>query len=46
LSIWNSSGCRLTCGALALALLVSILAALYPAALAAHVDPVTAPRHD
>jgi hypothetical protein len=33
-------------GALALALLVSILAALYPAARAARVDPVTALRHD
>jgi ABC-type antimicrobial peptide transport system permease subunit len=33
-------------GALALALLVSVLAALYPAARAARVDPVTALRHD
>ena len=33
-------------GALALALLVSILAALYPASRAARVDPVTALRHD
>jgi ABC-type antimicrobial peptide transport system permease subunit len=33
-------------GALALALLVSMLAALYPAARAARVDPVTALRHD
>jgi putative ABC transport system permease protein len=33
-------------GALGLALLVSILAALYPAARAARVDPVTALRHD
>lgn len=33
-------------GALALALLVSVLAALYPASRAARVDPVTALRHD
>ena len=33
-------------GALALALLVSMLAALYPTARAARVDPVTALRHD
>ncbi|HEX8131315.1 MAG TPA: ABC transporter permease [Pyrinomonadaceae bacterium] len=33
-------------GALALALLVSVLAALYPAARAARIDPVTALRHD
>lgn len=33
-------------GALALALVVSILAAVYPAARAARVDPVTALRHD
>jgi len=33
-------------GALALALFVSILAAVYPAARAARVDPVTALRHD
>jgi putative ABC transport system permease protein len=33
-------------GALALAVLVSVLAALYPAARAARVDPVTALRHD
>ncbi|HKR11463.1 MAG TPA: ABC transporter permease [Pyrinomonadaceae bacterium] len=33
-------------GALALAMLVSVLAALYPASRAARVDPVTALRHD
>ena len=36
----------LWCGALLLAVLVSVLAALYPAARAARIDPITALRHD
>jgi ABC-type lipoprotein release transport system permease subunit len=36
----------LSLGAILFALAVSILAALYPAARAAHIDPVKALRHD